>query len=90
MTEIRELERLASPAPYPQGLAVDGTTLWIGSCESHRLYAVDLYGLNVHGRKQHADGQMERIDDAHAAGDDKPQFPIRGLGDAGTVATGGG
>jgi hypothetical protein len=38
---IRELLRLPSPAPRPQALAFDGETLWMGSLETHRLYAID-------------------------------------------------
>lgn len=41
MTEIRETLRLPAPGPEPLGLAFDGTTLWIGSREAHRLYALD-------------------------------------------------
>jgi hypothetical protein len=39
--EITELMRLPSPAPAPQGLAFNGATLWVGSCASHALYAID-------------------------------------------------
>ena len=38
---VVELLRLPSPAPKPQSIASDGTTLWIGSRETRRLYAVD-------------------------------------------------
>lgn len=41
MNEISERRRLASPAPKPLGLAFDGTTLWMASRETHRLYAID-------------------------------------------------
>lgn len=41
MENIRELRRLASPASKPQSLAWDGTTLWMGSRETKRLYAID-------------------------------------------------
>lgn len=41
MENIRELRRLASPAPRPQSLAWDGATLWMGSRETKRLYAID-------------------------------------------------
>jgi len=37
---IEELQRIPSPAPAPQGLACDGTDLWIGSVETHRIYGV--------------------------------------------------
>lgn len=41
MNEINELFRLDSPAPKPQSLAWDGTTLWMGSRETQRVYAID-------------------------------------------------
>jgi hypothetical protein len=41
LPEIQELRRLPSPAPKPQALAFDGTMLWMGSRETHRLYAID-------------------------------------------------
>jgi len=41
MKDIRELQRLASPAPKPQSLAWDGATLWMGSIETKRVYALD-------------------------------------------------
>jgi hypothetical protein len=41
MTEITELLRLPAPAPKPLGLAFDGTTLWMASRETHRIYAID-------------------------------------------------
>ena len=41
MKDIQELQRLASPAPKPQSLAWDGTTLWMGSRETHRIYAIN-------------------------------------------------
>ena len=41
LTEIEELFRVPSPAPAPQALAVDGTTLWMGSLETKRMYGVD-------------------------------------------------
>jgi hypothetical protein len=41
MDKIEELLRLPSPAPRPQALAFDGTYLWMGSLETHRLYAID-------------------------------------------------
>lgn len=33
--------RRPSPAPRPQALAFDGETLWMGSIETQRLYAID-------------------------------------------------
>jgi hypothetical protein len=50
--EVRELQRLKSPATYPQGVAIEGTTLWIGSCETHRLYAVDMTSWAVRHEAQ--------------------------------------
>jgi hypothetical protein len=41
MNDIRELHRLASPAPKPQSLAWDGTTLWMGSRQTRRIHAID-------------------------------------------------
>lgn len=41
LTEVTELLRLPSPAPKPLGLAFDGDTLWMGSRETERLYAID-------------------------------------------------
>lgn len=41
MNAIQELHRLASPAPKPQSLAWDGTTLWMGSRETKRIYAIN-------------------------------------------------
>lgn len=41
MKDIQELKRLASPAPKPQSLAWDGTTLWMGSRQTHEVFAID-------------------------------------------------
>lgn len=41
MKIIQELQRLASPAPKPQSLAWDGSTLWMGSRETRIVYAID-------------------------------------------------
>jgi len=41
MNDIRELQRLSSPAPKPQSLAWGGATLWMGSRETKRIYAID-------------------------------------------------
>ena len=41
METVTEVLRLPSPAPKPQSLAFDGTTLWMGSRETRRLYAID-------------------------------------------------
>ena len=41
MKDIQELQRRPSPAPKPQSLAWDGKTLWMGSIETHRLYALN-------------------------------------------------
>jgi hypothetical protein len=38
---IDELLRIPSPAPAPNGLAVDGDTLWMGSVETDRIYGID-------------------------------------------------
>jgi len=41
LTAINETLRLPSPAPKPLGLAFDGTTLWMASRETNRLYAIN-------------------------------------------------
>jgi outer membrane protein assembly factor BamB len=41
MNNIEELQRLASPAPKPQSLAWDGSTLWMGSRETKRIYGIN-------------------------------------------------
>jgi hypothetical protein len=41
MKDIQEIQRLASPAPRPQSLAWDGSTLWMGSRETKRIHAID-------------------------------------------------
>ena len=41
MNDIRELQRLASPAPKPQSLAWDGSTLWMGSRETKVIHALN-------------------------------------------------
>ena len=41
MDTIEEILRLPSPAPRPQSLAHDGSTLWMGSRETRRIYAID-------------------------------------------------
>jgi len=41
MEDIRELRRLASPAPKPQSLAWDGSALWMGSIETRRIYQIN-------------------------------------------------
>jgi hypothetical protein len=41
MNDIQELQRLASPAPKPQSLAWDGSTLWMGSRETRHIYGIN-------------------------------------------------
>jgi hypothetical protein len=41
MQNVRERERRPSPAARPQPLALHGTTLWMGSWDTDRLYAID-------------------------------------------------
>ncbi len=41
MKDINELQRRTSPAPKPQSLAWGGGTLWMGSRETHRIYAIN-------------------------------------------------
>lgn len=55
MQDITELQRLASPAPKPQSLAWDGTALWMGSRETHKLYEIDPATWTV-GRETAAPG----------------------------------
>ncbi len=38
---VTEVRRMLSPAPRPQSVAFDGETLWMGSLETSRLYALD-------------------------------------------------
>jgi hypothetical protein len=38
---ITELLRLDAPSPRPQAIAFDGTSLWLGSIETERLYAMN-------------------------------------------------
>ena len=46
-TTINEVRRLPSPAPRPQPIALDGDTLWMGSWETQRLYAIDSHKWTV-------------------------------------------
>jgi hypothetical protein len=41
MNNIKELQRLKSPAPRPQSLAWDGSNLWMGSLETKRIYEIN-------------------------------------------------
>src|SRR4051812_45914104 len=41
MKDIRELKRLASPAPKPQSLAWAASVLWMGSLETRKIYAIN-------------------------------------------------
>src|SRR5258708_13867299 len=41
MNNIQELQRLASPAPKPQSLAWDSSTLWMGSRETKVIHALN-------------------------------------------------
>ena len=41
LEDIEELLRMPSPAPRPQSLAFDGTLLWMGSRDTHRVYSID-------------------------------------------------
>jgi hypothetical protein len=41
MDNVAEIQRLASPAPKPQSLAWDGSTLWMGSRETKMIHAID-------------------------------------------------
>ena len=47
LTDITETLRLPAPAPKPLGLAFDGTTLWMSSRETHRMYAIDAATWNA-------------------------------------------
>jgi len=48
LNAIEELFRLPSPAPKPQSLAFDGTRLWMGSLETHRIYTIDPRSWSSH------------------------------------------
>ena len=52
MIAIEETHRLPSPAPKPQSLAFDGTSLWMGSRETRRLYAIDPVSWTVREEAQ--------------------------------------
>ena len=41
MAAIEELYRIPAPAPINQSLAADGTTLWMGSLQTKRMYGID-------------------------------------------------
>lgn len=41
MENVRELLRLPAPAPQPQALAFDGTSLWLGSRETLQIFSID-------------------------------------------------
>lgn len=41
MKPIVELQRLTSPVPRPQALYLDGTTLWVSSRATRKLYTID-------------------------------------------------
>src|ERR1700759_1849962 len=47
MDTVEALMRLPSPAPRPQSLAFDGTSLWMGSLETRRIYAIDPASWNA-------------------------------------------
>lgn len=79
LAPIEELLRVPTPRPAPMGIAYDGTWLWLGSYETHRLYGFDprrgsvfeeakapgqLYGLTVLGDELRAVvGEGEAGDD---------------------------
>jgi len=44
---MNELTRYASPVPGPQGLAWDGTTMWVTSAMDGLLYAIDPQRLSI-------------------------------------------
>ena len=44
---INEVLRLPSPAPRPQPIAFDGDTLWMGSWDTQRVYAIDTHKWTV-------------------------------------------
>jgi sugar lactone lactonase YvrE len=45
--EITEILRLTAPAPRPQAIAFDGTSVWLGSIARERLYAMDPHTWTV-------------------------------------------
>jgi hypothetical protein len=42
MNDITELQRKKAPAPRPQSLAWHGTSLWMGSLQTRRLYEINV------------------------------------------------
>jgi hypothetical protein len=52
LQSITELLRLPSPAPRPQPLAHDGSTLWMGAWDTQRVYAIDPTSWRVREEQQ--------------------------------------
>ena len=52
MNPVEELLRLPSPAPKPQSIAFDGETLWMGSRETRRIYAINRATWAAHDEAQ--------------------------------------
>ena len=48
--EVNELTRVASPEPFPQGVAFHGGALWVSSCKTFGLAEIDLPSWNVGAR----------------------------------------
>ena len=61
MITIRELQRLASPAPKPQSLAWDGATLWMGSRETKIIHAINPATWTVGWRITVTSGSTSRV-----------------------------
>jgi hypothetical protein len=47
LTPIDEQLRIPAPCPAPMGIACDGSTLWLASYETKRLYGIDVNTGNV-------------------------------------------
>jgi hypothetical protein len=47
MKPVVELKRLPSPAPKPQSLVCDGSVLWMGSRQTHDVFAIDVAAWTV-------------------------------------------
>jgi len=56
MNTLRELERRATPFAKPQGLYVDGDTLWLSSLATKRVYSLDKVSLAITSETPIPDG----------------------------------
>lgn len=56
MHTLTELERRATPFGRPQGLFVDGTTVWMSSLDTRKIYSLDTASLSITSEAQVPDG----------------------------------